>query len=52
MEAFNSVLQPNRQDTRQFWGVIFGSFFTLLGVHLTNRAADTRSNREREMAFP
>lgn len=34
-----------------FWGVVFGSFFTLLGVHLTNRASDTRSNREREMAF-
>ena len=45
-----------------FWGVIFGSFFTLLGSFFTNRANDHRlrlqlqndrelKNREREMTF-
>ena len=45
-----------------FWGVVFGSFFTLLGSYFTNRASDRRlrlqlqndrelKNREREMTF-
>jgi hypothetical protein len=45
-----------------FWGVVFGSFFTLLGSIVTNRANDHRlrlqlqndrelKNREREMTF-
>lgn len=45
-----------------FWGVVIGSWFTLIGVTLTNRANDRRldkqlqndrelKNREREMTF-
>jgi hypothetical protein len=29
-----------------FWGVVFGSFFTILGIWLTNRANDRRLERQ------
>lgn len=45
-----------------FWGIILGAFFTILGIHLTNRANHSRQqqqlehdrnlkNREREMSL-
>lgn len=50
-EFLSEVLRLLSEVPAAFWGVVAGSFFTLLGVWRTNLAQDRRAAVEREMSL-
>lgn len=62
VDVLNMVVRYLDKVPSNFWGIILGALFTILGIHLTNRANDSRlqqqlehdrnlKNREREMSL-